>query len=275
MDDKPKKRGRPRKNIEKQRKIDQKKADDDENIVLYLALSDDDKIGLSDNVPKYSASSLTISEDADANTNNNNINKINTNDYSSDSSSDSVKKFNPNLLIEEIKKRDKIINNLKNKKNITFNKTNNINYHCTILADNNTGEIFKPYNTGICCWWCDNSEFNTLPVYMPNHKKNNIYFIFGYFCSFECACIYNFVVLNDYKCHTRYALLNEMKFKITGSNSPIKFAPARELLRSKGGPLSIDEYRSGFTLIDLHMSMPPMIQFVPLVHSIEEIYRDS
>jgi hypothetical protein len=80
-------------------------------------------------------------------------------------------------------------------------------------------------------------------------------------------------MLNDYKYQTRHSLLQNLKAKTTRSNEPIKFAPQRELLISKGGPYTIDQFRKGFTIcsFDMHMNIPPLM---PLVHTIEERVRD-
>ncbi len=246
MDDiagKPKKRGRPRKNIEIHN-VAHKKENDDENIVLFIALSDEDS----------------------QNENNFTINDTDTqlqqlkhyDDISSDDSS----------IDEPIDKPiNKQIEFPKNKQNITRHRVD-VNYCCTIVADNYSKDIFVPKETSVKCWWCD-EQFSTLPVYIPNCYKNETFYVFGNFCSFNCAAKYNSVILPDYKRSTRHALLENMKNKITGNEMPIKFAQARETLISKGGPLSINEFRKDFIDINTKsiISLPPMI---PLIHVIEQ-----
>lgn len=80
-------------------------------------------------------------------------------------------------------------------------------------------------------------------------------------------------MLKDFKCNTRHALTNSLRIKVTGITTPIKFAGDRELLKAKGGKITIEKFREGFSVIssNLRINMPPLI---PLVHVIEERRRD-
>jgi len=297
MSDKPRKRGRPPKPLGKPQLHEGKKKKDTENIVLFLALteSDNDKeIDKGNDRENYSDTNNFTVNDTDVdrfNTNQSmekdkslknsqhnkisNILSVTESDDDSGSSDDFLthKSFNPQILIEEIKKRDQIIYNLKNKigQSSISNKTT-INYHSTIVADTDKGVVFKPHLTNIHCWWCDH-QFVTIPVYIPTSYKNGIYFVFGNFCSFNCAGRYNATMLTDYKCASRNAMLHRMKEKITGLVEKIRFAPMRELLNSKGGKLTIEEFRKGFLKInpDILLSMPPLI---PMMHTMENVGRE-
>lgn len=265
MENTKRKRGRPRKNAEEKiTTIDdkQKKEKKDENIVLFLALSSDD----SDDDNKFTTN--------DTETKNQTIKTIKTTEddisddiYSSDELSE-TKKMNMKKLIEEIKKRDMIIAGLHGNSENKYAKTKKpkVDYHCAIMAHDKTGKKFSPNCSNFDCWWCDH-KFENLPVYIPNLYKNDTYYVFGNFCSFNCAGKYNIKMLKDFKCNTRHGLLYSLKVKITGDKSPIKFAPDRELLVSKGGKYTIDKFRDGFDIINtnLRINMPPMI---PLVHVI-------
>lgn len=200
-------------------------------------------------------------------------------DSESEDSDSSAEIFDPRhmnakILIEEIRKRDariklleqqgggSILNSCNGMKPLT------VSYHCTIVADNETGKVFKPKPNDYDCWWCDYG-FDTLPVYIPNFYRDDTFFILGNFCSFSCAGKYNAEMLNDGKCLVRLGLLQQLKKSATGSDDPIKYAPRRELLLKKGGKYTIKQFRRSFDIpsLDLYMSMPPMI---PLVHTIEE-----
>lgn len=275
MENAKRKRGRPRKNVDlnkKKNNVENK----EENIVLFLALSDEEQNSEDDN-------RFTVN---DTDTRNDRVDSITNSDSGSDSDtyddseSDDLsfdkKQLTVKTLIEEIKKRDAIISNLKNKSNVlstyTATKHSNINYHCTILVNSSTNEKIEPTVTESKCWWCDYS-FDTLPIYIPNYLKNGKYYVFGNFCSFNCAAKYNSILLKDYKRQTRHALICSLKEKITGYYSPIKLAPERELLQSKGGTYSIDQYRKEFDVLslDVRMNIPPTI---PLIHVIEEKNKD-
>ncbi len=255
----------------------QNKKTNDENIILYLALSDED-----DNQQENSKFS--------ANTGNTTIKNMlidSLSDTEEDSEGDnfndatSIKSFGDNnntmnvkMLINEIKKRDVIIANLKNKTNYSANpygssyKSPNINYHCIQMVDTKTGQYYVPQKTDIKCWWCD-EQFDNLPVFIVNYYRDNIYYVFGNFCSFNCALKFNVKMLKDYKCSTRHALTLSFRTKVTGLTDPIKMAGDRELLVSKGGTQTIDKFRKGFSMINqsMQISMPPII---PLMHVIKD-----
>lgn len=187
------------------------------------------------------------------------------------------KQLTVKTLIEEIKKRDIIINQLRKKgasvlSSYNTNKPTVINYHCVQIANADSGKPFKPIETECRCWWCDDT-FSNIPAYIVNYYRNEIYYVFGNFCSFNCALKYNIKMLKDFKCNTRHALTNNLRMKVTGDTGPIRLAGDRELLKSKGGTYSIQKFREGFSIIssDMKISMPPII---PLVHVIEEGKRD-
>lgn len=268
-----KKRGRPRKNVEVQKTKKKKKVDvKDDNIILFLALSEgsDDENAFTTNDTEADPNKITM-------------------DSLSETGSDSSDSYfgkNSNdvaVLIDEIKKRDKIISELKkNGKGITrggkrstysaysahsarlssnYNSFD-YNYHSTIIVDSTTQKNIVPSKTDVECWWCDH-QFDTMPVYIPNFYRNGKFYVFGNFCSFNCARTYNNKMLKDYKCKTRFALLQTLKNKITGSDHPIKYAPRREILQKKGGKYSIKKFRNGFIkpTANVRMNMP---QLVPL-----------
>lgn len=303
MENTKRRRGRPRKNndINDDKTKNQQKKTDDENIILFLALDDipeqpheknhkyskqndendsgeDNRFTVHDTETKNAVDSISNS-DSDSSSD----------DSDSDSDSDSYSSSDPfnishhnqiisekqkiKMLIDELKKKDTIINNLKKSSGITnthnpSNKNPNISYHCVQLVDSNTGEKFIPQKTNIECWWCDHS-FDNLPAFIVNYYRNGVYYIFGNFCSFNCAAKYNIRMLKDYKCVTRHALIISLKIKTTNDTTPIKFASEREFLKKKGGKFSIEKYRENFSVCDSNMimNMPPLI---PLMHVIGE-----
>jgi hypothetical protein len=265
-DKKPKKRGRPRKNSETSN-ITKRKSEGDENIVLYLGLSDSDS---DENRFTTNDTDTTVMKHHKV------IDSISDSENDCEIDTESDKKIIPSILLEEIKKRDQMILNLKNKgSNNVFAKHNTVDYCCTFIANSETKKQFIPEKTSLDCWWCDYG-FDWVPVYIPNSYSDGVYYVFGNFCSFNCAAKYNNIMLNDHRYHTRYALLLDLKRKIMSSSvdqeSRIIFAPMRELLISKGGNMTIDEFRKGFLIVSIEksLSMPPMI---PLKHSIEEVNR--
>jgi hypothetical protein len=187
------------------------------------------------------------------------------------------------LLLKHIRKRDALIARLgqdsdrsrrKNPKPGKVNplhtikglsKNNNIEYHCT-LVDVESNKEFTPCSNDLDCWWCDHG-FNNTPVYLPKMYRDQKFYVFGNFCSYNCALRYNHE-MKDPKVRARSALLLNMKDKNIGSDIKIKPADRRELLKSKGGPHTIEQFRQGFSSYEesADMDMPPMI---PLVHVIK------
>ena len=184
------------------------------------------------------------------------------------------------LLLKHIRRRDAIISKLSTetsgsrRRAIKVNplhsirgiaKNSNIEYHCTIKhVDTDKHIVQQP--TDLHCWWCDYS-FSNIPVYIPQMYRNDVFYVFGNFCSFNCALRYN-SELTDPKVRTRKVLLLNMKDKVLGPAVEIKPADRRELLQSKGGPLSIEEFREGFlpSTKSIDMDMPPMI---PMTHVVK------
>jgi hypothetical protein len=307
METQPKRRrGRPRKNtsiLSTKSKIDKNENDDDsknknkkrntENIILRMALSDDESNDTGDdnkfapNDTDNRSKNMTIDSisDSDVDTEDNETHELENYGGTVGASAsvmgtatDNQNNVNIKMLIEEIKKRDMVINSLKSKNPnsalsayASSNKQSNINYHCVQLI-NSVGSVYVPQPTSIKCWWCDDT-FTNLPAYIVNFYKDGKYYVFGNFCSFNCATKYNIKMLKDYKCNTRHALTISLRTKVTGDSTPIKLAADRELLKSKGGTCSIEKFRQGFSIIspNMRINMPPII---PLVHVIEEDHKD-
>src|SRR6185503_9004187 len=98
------------------------------------------------------------------------------------------------MLLDELKKRDTLIDSLRKKSSslssYTASRASSISYHCVQVANISTGQKFVPTLTDDECWWCDES-FDNLPAYIVNYYRNDIYYVFGNFCSFNCALKYN------------------------------------------------------------------------------------
>ena len=131
------------------------------------------------------------------------------------------------------------------------------------------------------CWWCSHS-FETVPVGLPNKycPKQKKFYLYGCFCSFNCAHSYN-LDIKDYKVWERYALLNYIKkiiYKNTNNTDnlikPIISAPPKEVLKVYGGELSIEEYRNSSISIpkEYYHLLPPMIPIFSVVEEIPKFF---
>lgn len=279
MENKPKGkgRGRPKKEVvipEKREKSDKKK-EDEEEIVLFLNLSD------SDNEKTSTCDNGFTVNDSESYESSKDIDSV-SESYESSSAEVFGQGKNVRTLMGEIRKRDIIIQNLKNKINnlntgnvlstYTATRQNNTTYHNTNLINIKDGKPIVAENSKYDCWWCDH-PFDSMPCFIPERYSDGNFYVFGNFCSFNCAATYNCKCINDYKSNTRESLLRKLRHLITGKDDPIKKADAREILLKKGGPKDIESFRRAFDNCSLHyqIDIPPQI---PLLHTIEENVRD-
>ena len=122
----------------------------------------------------------------------------------------------------------------------------------------NNKKLEWPKHTNYNCLW-DSFPFDNMPFGIPIKKENNILYLFGNFCSPECAAAYCFSS-ND-NIWERYSLLNE----IYGINGPVKIANSKLLLKNFGGIYTIDEYR----LLNINnckkykICLPPILSLIP------------
>ena len=124
-----------------------------------------------------------------------------------------------------------------------------------------------PSSTNIHCLWCCH-EFNNFPFGIPIKKCENTMYMYGNFCSPECAAAYNFdckILNNDM--WERYSLINYLYRK---NNKDIKLAPPRLCLKKFGGRWSINEFRKSNISYgkDYKLLLPPMISVIPYVEEI-------
>lgn len=303
--DPPRKRGRPRKNkiIDKPQKLIERKKISKENenreIILHLPLF---KNKTSNSSPESEKNAFTMGEESTDNNNNKNNDKDrddkdkDNNDKDkenyideailtiSDQESQSADEDHLHIeeLLNEIKKRNKIIKRLREEnaalKNVVgenaFMSCREIRTIPMNIAfiDNKNGNTLICEKTNIVCWW-DTYNFDTLPCFIPERYSNGKFYVFGCFCSFDCAIAYN-LSLNDYKVSDRNSLIKKLYFTIIGENDDIPVAAPREILEKFGGNLGIEEYRKISRSInkEYKLILPPMIN---LIACIEEKTKDK
>ena len=282
------KRGRPPKNMvmTKPTKIITERKETEEQLVLFLPNFDE----TSDKKKNNEFQSITESETKNKFKHLTDINKSeksNDSDNNSESESDNEtayikikNKINNNIekLVEELHKKDAMIMHLKsklkdkslyNENTILLNKDNKkklINLGLITINDNKLHVVDK---TDLACWWCT-YNFDTIPLGLPDHFKNNTYYIFGNFCSFSCMLAYN-DNLDDYRKSVRTGLIKQLyKSIFDNENMIIKASGPRELLNKFGGPMDISKYRDPNSICtkNFRISLPPMI---PLLADYEEL----
>ncbi len=126
--------------------------------------------------------------------------------------------------------------------------------------------------TDVACWWCT-YNFDTMPCYIPEKYNDGKYYVFGCFCSFNCAAAFNSDI-DDYKVSERYSLIKKLYNTIYDTNEDIHIADDKRVLQKFGGPVSIKNYRKNIKYLnkEYRVIMPPMISMVPLV---EQNYKDN
>lgn len=125
-----------------------------------------------------------------------------------------------------------------------------------------------PEKTEIACFWCCHS-FNSQPVAIPSHILDEIWYMYGNFCSPECCVAYLFKErIDSHVQWERYALLNGLYAEYAGisagSQHGIRPAPPREILRMFGGSMDITEFRAVVheKRIRVDVLTPPMVSII-------------
>ena len=138
-----------------------------------------------------------------------------------------------------------------------------------------------PTNTSIACYWCCH-KFDTVPFGIPveyfkdTYGVNEHFRVFGCFCSLECAAAYNF---NSRKSQDeiweRYNLINFLSRRI-GYKTLVKPAPDRMSLKHFGGFLEVDQFRSYCNTSKLiHINFPPMTSMTQQIEEVNEYEVNS
>jgi hypothetical protein len=130
--------------------------------------------------------------------------------------------------------------------------------------DHNKTKIW-PKSTNIDCLWCCHS-FDSFPFGIPIKNYEDTFFMFGNFCSPECATSYNFDNINSCESYERYSLINYLY----SNNKEIKLAGPRLALKKFGGQLSINEFRKNNNIYNKNYKLliPPMISLIPLIEEL-------
>jgi len=118
------------------------------------------------------------------------------------------------------------------------------------------------------CFWCT-CAFDNPPIYIPKHKINDTYHVYGCFCSPECAVAHLMRESIDTSTKfERYGLLNYLYGKIYNYEKNIKPAPNPHYLLDKYyGNLSIQEYRALLQSERLFLVVDkPLTRVMPELH---------
>lgn len=131
-------------------------------------------------------------------------------------------------------------NNKKSTTSINNKMSNSITSNFNLYDNKNLKKITYE-KTKLSCWWCTYG-FNNLPAFIVEKFNNNNYYVFGNFCSFNCAIAY---ILKDdeFKIQNRLSLTKKLYYELYDTKENIFPSPQKELLDKYGGPMNIEEYR--------------------------------
>ena len=126
-------------------------------------------------------------------------------------------------------------------------------------------------NNNSACFWCT-CDFDHTPIHIPKYKLNEQYYVYGCFCSPECAVAHlmNESIDTSQK-YERYQILNYLYNNIYNNTASIKPAPdPRYLLDKFMGNLTITEYRKLLRQDRLFMVVDK-----PITRILPEIYEET
>lgn len=267
MVDESKKRGRPKKtkNIQSD-----EQNNDEEEIVLHIPLKFDD-ITFAEAIEARPKQSIFMEAEASANSNSGL-------DSDNDNSDEDSFFYSANKKPKQNKNKNEIIQKLQQENDyyksilskMIDDRNNNIRKLDNKIVDGNGDLVTIKEHTDVACWWCSH-DFEGIPCFIPNKYENDVYHIFGCFCSFNCAVAYN-MKMDDYKIWHRYSLIKKIWNDIHDNNSTeeINPSPPKEILERFGGYLTIDEYRNNnrIFLKKHRIIMPPMTSMALIVEEV-------
>jgi hypothetical protein len=137
-----------------------------------------------------------------------------------------------------------------------------------VLFQDSNRYMKLPDKTEIACFWCCHG-FQGMPCAIPSHILDEVWYMYGNFCSPECASAYLFKEKVDTHIQwERYALLNSLYADDAcvkaGAPQGIRPSPPREVLRMFGGSMDISEYRAIVHEKKLRVDVltPPMVSII-------------
>ena len=115
------------------------------------------------------------------------------------------------------------------------------------------------------CWNCCHS-FHSIIHGIPLKYVDDIFYIYGDFCSLECGMRFAYENFQENKWEI-YSLINLYHKKVLKDDNKINIPLSKLSLKIFGGSLTIDEYRKTFNKVGLHELIMPHI--IPINHELE------
>jgi hypothetical protein len=255
-------RGRPKKITAQQNHPQQKPkafeldtSKEKSSILLHIPLPDDSSSEISEK-DQFTMKDYDDSEDENKNAKKDTKNKVNTSNfimYLSDNDEDDDDHIK--TLKNKMKKKDEIIKKLKDEINIKSDGFNDVSYLANknksidskildmkLFNINKDNKCVIGDKTKIACWWCT-CNFDNVPCFVPEKYVNGKFYVFGCFCSYNCALSY-IMKDDEYKVSNRVSLIKRLYSELYETKEPLYPSPPKELLNKFGGPMTIEEYKN-------------------------------
>lgn len=135
--------------------------------------------------------------------------------------------------------------------------------------ENNMNIKNNERNTSEVCWNCCH-PFHNLIHGIPLKYINKVFYVYGDFCSLECASRHAFDHLKDFDFSEIYSLINLYNNIVFDTHEKIELAPNRLLLKLFGGPQTIEEYRDNFKKKNVYdIKIPPIFPINHIINTYE------
>ena len=212
--------------------------------------------------------------------------QCNTNDISTNNSTNHIKYYDFNnsgiydtlhntILNDTTVIVEKEDNTLINSNNTSINKNKTYNSNETVNINSKIKYLHKNLSCNTCmsskpaCFWCS-YDFDNLPIHIPKYILNGYYYVYGNFCSFECALGHLFnEPLNSTTTQERYNLFCAIYSNYDKIHT-IKPAPSPYYTLNKYcGNLTISEYRK---LFDSNRFL--LVIDKPITHELPELHEE-
>ena len=117
-----------------------------------------------------------------------------------------------------------------------------------------------------CCWNC--SYDISREINFPLRYIDGTFYVYGSFCTFECAGRYLIETYHNRDMWDKYVLLNYYYNEINQTdNKHVYPAPDKRILKKFGGTMTIEEYRSESSRNIGYITLPPVFPVNHTIHT--------
>ena len=177
---------------------------------------------------------------------------------------------NNNPVFDSNQKLNNLIVCLKNKQK----ETNIIQEELPGYTKEENYEI-NENNETLVCWNCCSNFNSSDKREIPIKYENEVFHVYGTFCSFECGGRYLLNNYNGSELWEKISLLNIYYNISTNNYNRLKVAPPVLYLKQFGGDLTIDEYRKNTSYSDCIVNLPAIIPIHNTYHKFDAKIKQS